>query len=82
MSLARGLTGVRDDWAAMRDRAWRDAETVRRRHSPDAYHRALSDALAERIGDLGARAPGRTAASTTTTTTSESEPLVLEGRGR
>lgn len=77
--LARGLTGVRDDWAAMRDRAWRDAETVRRRHSPDAYHRALSDALAERIGDLGARAPGRTAASTMM---SESEPLVLEGRGR
>ena len=50
-ALAAGLARVRDDWTAMRERAWADAEYARLRHSTDAYHRALSDALAERIDD-------------------------------
>lgn len=53
-ALAAGLVRVRDDWTAMRERAWADAERVRLRHSPDTYHRALSDALAERIGTQSA----------------------------
>lgn len=76
-ALASGLARVRDDWSAMRERAWRDAERVRLRHSPDTYHRALSDALAERIGDPDARSAARVAS-----TAEESQSLALEGRGR
>lgn len=50
-ALAAGLRRVHDEWDALREGAWGDAERVRLRHSPDRYHRALSAALLERLGE-------------------------------